>query len=122
MGEPHPINKNTDFISTMETRQPFFCNDLPALYWKREYENSNWAQDRVRRGDIDYVAAMVLPVVVRPIKKGDPPARAIAFLCIDSQKKNSFSKRHDVALAASYARAVYPLLRFLLSDNDGAPA
>jgi hypothetical protein len=116
-GEPQRVAENTDFSDSMTTGNPFFSNDLVAMYWKREYENSRWSKDAVLSGDVDYRSAIVLPITVKPTTAHDPPARVIAFLCIDAKKAGVFSRRRDVALAAVYARAAYPLLRTLLDSK-----
>jgi hypothetical protein len=35
MGDPSPVKANKDFIVTMETRRPFFCNATTTIRHRR---------------------------------------------------------------------------------------
>jgi len=108
---PVLVEENSDFLEAVETGKPFFSNDLEAAWLRGEYRNSHWTDDMRTTRAFPYRSAIVWPVRVDP--RSNPratPEKAIAFLCVDTQRRGAFVRLADVAFGGAYAHALYPAL------------
>lgn len=108
---PVLVEENSDFLEVFETGKPFFSNDLEAAWRRGDYRNSHWTSDMRTSRTFPYRSAIVWPVRVDP--RSNPraaPEKAIAFLCVDSQRRRAFVRLADVAFGGGYAHALYPAL------------
>jgi len=108
------VAENTDFLQVLQTGKPFLHNDLIHAYKLRKYDNSKWSQEMLENGDFPYTSTIVWPIRLseRPLSgAANPP---LAFLCVDTKRRDAFWSSSDVPLGACYAHAIYPLVRTLI--------
>jgi hypothetical protein len=123
---PQPVDGNTDFSEVLQTGLPWIGNDLPAAYRAGTYRNTKWTPDIVAKKNWPYRSAIVWPIksdalaAPRGEDAGDAQPPALAFLCVDSKKRNAFYKRPDVDLGEPFAQALYSAMYAYVADAKGA--
>jgi len=117
----HKLEDNTDFEIAFYGKDSrwnncFLCNDLEQLWLKGEYKNSRFLEAEMEPKEkngkvidwpLPYKSCMVFPV--RYYKKNHPHC-CIAFLCIDSGRKNVFKFRYQDTIGSAFADVFYTLI------------
>ena len=106
----------------------FNCNDLPAAFYLDKYQSTSieWAYkhatepDEIRRKErriypLKYKSTAVWPIRSRFNSSGGGPT-PLAFLAIDSEKKNIFVPKWDKEIGATLAVQMSPFLDKYLSS------
>lgn len=119
--EPDWLVDNSDFedLFAFPNLRCFFENDLIRRKRKGVYKNSHWTEERISRGDLDYISTIVWPV--RKILKTEVPdvepiterQDLVGFLCVDSLARGVFRKRFDFWLGAGYSDCLYMVIKAL---------
>lgn len=137
-GKNHLVSKNTDFELLLkdENRRYFFSGDVgkegnyinsSIEYWKKNSPlialiNMALPQGRSLSA-LPYKSVIILPIR-GALKSQSNDLTTLGFLCIDSRSSKCFRERYDVYLGATYADALYHLLReymVLLVDLASVP-
>lgn len=108
------VVENTDFEQIwVEGAACFFSNDL--LVSPPGYKNSHWTAAVRESGTFDYRSTIVWPI--RKVRQGVRDGRVVrlddlvGFLCVDSPDSAAFDRSTDFHLGASFADALYTVLR-----------
>lgn len=114
------VDANSDFYSAFTNVAPWFGDNLPRRWAKKEYENSHWTESLRKSRKFPYRSAIVWPVeAYRPEGRGDDAAQSlpvIGLLCVDSKSPVAFRERADVPFGSQFAHSLYPVLRYELGE------
>lgn len=105
-GDIHTIEGNTAFRLILgSTKRPYFlCQDIHSY---PDYENTSVRQLGLRP---PYKATLVVPIRHIPSAGTKDEIDALGFLGVDCEETNAYSEEYDIALACTFAEALFPVL------------
>lgn len=118
------LDNNTDLLELFRSGGNCFCNN--NLEKLSGYNSTDWKDGSEGGGEVQFISTMVWPIRKKtwtsapPLSQSHVDDKHIGFLRVNSSARSVFSRRLDFGLGATYADALYTVLKSqkLRSNRD----